>query len=523
MKKKVLIGFIGAKLDKGNNEDRWKKWRPSVSLCQHEDLKFDRFDLIYQPIYKSLKNTIISDVEEISPSTEIIPHKMTIRDPWAFEEVYSAFADFVDSYQFDTDKEEYYVNITTGSHVMQICFYLLTESRFIPAKLIQSSPGGGHPRGKYQVIDLDLSKYDVIMTRFNSRVEEGKSFLKAGIETKNKSFNNLIEKIELVASRSKDPLLLMGPTGAGKSELARRIFALKKEKNLTTGDLVEVNCGTIRGDSAMSTLFGHVKGAFTGAQAARTGLIAAANGGVLFLDEIGELGMDEQTLLLKAIEEKRFLPMGADKEVYSDFQLIAGTNRDLFSEVQKGNFRGDLLARINIWSFDLPGLKDRKEDIDPNLDYEIKKYAQRTGNQISFTIDARKLFLKMAHDYRASWEGNFRDLNTLMTRLGTLSNNGRITADLVKLEMEVMYAGWEKLKAKNIKSSTINLLDYVSEEQEKNLDLFDRAQLQTVLEVVHSTNSLSEAGRVLFAESRKVRTTRNDADRLRKYLAKFGI
>ena len=105
-----------------------------------------------------------------------------------------------------------------------------------------------------------------------------------------------------------------------------------------SGELVEVNCATIRGEQTMSTLFGHVKGAFTGAITSRAGLLKAADGGVLFLDEIGELGMDEQAMLLRAIEEKTFTPVGSDKPSRSDFQLIAGTNRDLSGEVAKGVF-----------------------------------------------------------------------------------------------------------------------------------------------------------------------------------------
>jgi GTP-binding protein len=138
----------------------------------------------------------------------------------------------------------------------------------------------------------------------------------------------MIDEIEQVAVRSRAPLLLMGPTGAGKSQLARRIYELKRVKRQVKGPLVEVNCATLKGDSAMSALFGHRKGAFTGAAADRAGLLRTADTGVLFLDEIGELGLDEQAMILRAIEDKRFLPVGADREVDSDFQLIAGTTRD---------------------------------------------------------------------------------------------------------------------------------------------------------------------------------------------------
>jgi transcriptional regulatory protein RtcR len=106
----------------------------------------------------------------------------------------------------------------------------------------------------------------------------------------------------------------------------------------------------------MSALFGHVKGAFTGAVQSRPGLLRSADGGVLLLDEIGELGLDEQAMLLHAIEDKAFLPVGTDREAQSDFQLGAGTNRDLSQAVRIGRFRDDLLARINLWTFRLPGL-----------------------------------------------------------------------------------------------------------------------------------------------------------------------
>ena len=191
-------------------------------------------------------------------------------------------------------------------------------------------------------------------------------------------------------------MLILGPTGAGKSLMARRIYELKKTRRLVKGPFVEINCATIRGDAAMSALFGHVRGAFTGAVRERPGLLLSADGGVLFLDEIGELGLDEQAMLLRALEEKRFLPLGSDREVSSDFQLIAGTNRDLTRLVAEGRFREDLLARINLWTFRLPGLAERREDIAPNLDYELEQFRRRTGTAVTFSLEARQAFLAFA-------------------------------------------------------------------------------------------------------------------------------
>src|SRR6185503_14636785 len=359
--------------------------------------------------------------------------------------VYGVLHDFARGYEFDTEREEYLIHITTGTHVAQICMFLLTESHYFPAKLIQSSPPPprkmGGP-GKFEIIDLDLSKYDRIASRFQQEQKEGVSFLKSGIETRDVAFNRLIDKIEQVAIASSDPLLLMGPTGAGKSRLAKRIYELKRARHQVKGDFVEVNCATIRGDSAMSALFGHAKGAFTGAVGSRPGLLRAADGGVLLLDEIGELGLDEQAMLLRALEEKTFLPLGSDREVKSDFQLIAGTNRNLAEQVRNGRFREDLLARINLWTFHMPGLRDRIADIEPNLNYELEQYARRTGKRVTFSKEARDQFLKFAGSPDAKWNGNFRDLNGAVVRMATLAPGGRITIETANEEIDRLKRAW---------------------------------------------------------------------------------
>ena len=149
--------------------------------------------------------------------------------------------------------------------------------------------------------------------------------------------------------------------------------------------------------------------------------LRSANGGMLFLDEIGELGADEQAMLLKAIEEKTFYPFGSDRQVSSDFQLIAGTVRDLRQLVAEGKFREDLYARINLWTFTLPGLRQRQEDIEPNLDYEVERHASLTGDSVRFNTEARRAWLAFATSPQATWRGNFRELSASVTRMATLS------------------------------------------------------------------------------------------------------
>ena len=529
-KKNVVIGFMGTQLDSGQGAGRWSKWRPTVSLVQHEDRVIDRLELLYAPRYASLANVLLADIANVSPETEVRLVQSDVQDPWDFGEMYGALYDWARSYPFDLENEQYWVHITTGTHVAQICMFLLVESRQIPGVLLQTSP----PRkqevgaaGEMILIDLDLSRYDGLARRFHQAKEEAIDFLKSGIATRNARFNRLIEEVERVAVRSQAPVLLTGPTGAGKSHLARRMFELKKSRHQVEGDFVEVNCATLRGDSAASTLFGHKKGAFTGAAAERAGLLRAAHQGVLFLDEIGELGADEQAMLLKAVEEKRFYPMGSDKEVSSDFQLIAGTNRDLRVDVAEGRFREDLFARINLWSYTLPGLADRAEDIEPNMDHQLARVGAEIGRAVRFNAEARAAYLRFAKSSEAPWTGNFRDLAASITRLATLAEGDRISVEQVEAEVSRLQWLWQHSagaeKTGNGFKTQLALEGLLSDEQLAAIDCFDRLQLQSVIEVCRSSRSLSEAGRTLFDKSRAQRAVVNDADRLRKYLQKFGL
>jgi transcriptional regulatory protein RtcR len=517
--KTVVIGFLGSMLDQGGAK-RWERWRPSVSICQQEDLVVDRFELLYARPHMKIAEQVREDIASVSPETVVNLTLCDPKNPWDFQEVYGTLHDFARGYRFDTERERYLIHITTGTHVGQICMFLLTEARYFPGTLLQTSPPrrqGTSEIGTYSLIDLDLSRYDQIAARFAREQRESTEFLKSGIKTRSRAFNRMIDEIERVAVRSKAPMLLHGPTGAGKSLLARRVFELKKARHQIDGEFIEVNCATLRGDSAMSTLFGHVKGAFTGAQADRAGLLRKAHGGVVFLDEIGELGRDEQAMLLKAIEEKRFFPLGSDKEVHSDFQLIAGTNRDLKAAVAGGEFREDLLARIDMWTFALPPLRERREDIEPNVDYELERFAENYAASVRFNAEARQAYLRFATAPDAQWNGNFRELSASLTRMATLAEGGRIGVDAVRDEIARLERSWQRPQA----HSELDAL--LTSQQRDALDLFDRLQLEAVVGVCRQSKSLAEAGRRLYSVSRTKRSVVNDSDRLKKYLERFGL
>ncbi|HEY0189744.1 MAG TPA: RNA repair transcriptional activator RtcR family protein, partial [Kofleriaceae bacterium] len=210
-KPKVVIGLVGTTLDIGRRADRWTRWRPTVSVCQHPEFAVARFDLLAQRRGSQLAGHLAEDIHEVSPATTVRHHEIELADAWDFAEVYTTLGDFADSYAWRPDREDYYAHITTGTHVAQICLFLLCETRAIPARLLQSSPTPRAERladpeaphvGRLNVIDLELAKYDRLAARFRARQHQGASLLKAGIETRNAAFNRLIDELERVATRS---------------------------------------------------------------------------------------------------------------------------------------------------------------------------------------------------------------------------------------------------------------------------------------------------------------------------------
>jgi len=520
----IVVSILGQKLDNvGYGQKRWFRWRPTMSLLMHHDFQVDELVLLYQEDEKKLLDITIKDAEEMCLNIKITPYLVDYKDPWDFEQVYGQLHGFAEDYSFNREQNNYYFHITTGTHVAQICIYLLTEANYLPGKLIQSSPSKEGPHGEFRTINLDLSRYDQIASRFHKEAQESISHLKSGIETKNSQYNELISEIENVAVKSTAPILISGPTGVGKSHLAKKIYELKQQKLQLEGKLIEVNCATLRGDNAMSTLFGHVKGAYTGAVSERSGLLMEANKGLLFLDEIGELGQDEQAMLLRAIEDKVFTPFGSDKEVSSDFQLIAGTNRNLYERVESGNFREDLLARINLWSYQLPSLRDRYEDIEPNIEYELNRYAQHTNQKVSFNSSAKSKYLSFSLSSYADWKANFRDLNSSITRMATLSTGGRINELTVDKEIQRLQQDWNAGNSHKEDSDEKLLENSLSKEHYENLDLFDKNQLIQVIKTCKESKSMADAGRRLFDKSRLQKSVSNDSHRLKTFLKKYDL
>jgi DNA-binding NtrC family response regulator len=212
------------------------------------------------------------------------------------------------------------------------------------------------------------------------------------------------------------PVLLLGETGTGKEVVARSIHKVQP-----VGPFVTIDCSSLVGPLMESELFGHVKGAFTGAVTPKTGLIEVANGGTAFFDEIGELPLDLQAKLLRVLQEKEFRPVGSLTHRRSDFRVIAATNRDLAKEVEKGAFRRDLFYRLNVVNLRLAPLRDRKEDIPSLIAHFLARHAR------GHILTQETLEAMLSYD----WPGNVRELENMVERLAILCEGSTIDTPML--------------------------------------------------------------------------------------------
>jgi DNA-binding NtrC family response regulator len=242
--------------------------------------------------------------------------------------------------------------------------------------------------------------------------EREEEFGHYGIVGRSRAVEELLRKTELVA-RSKSTVLITGETGTGKELVARAIHARSAQREMP---LIKVNCAAIPEALLESELFGHVKGAFTGATASRRGRFALADGGTIFLDEIGTLALPVQAKLLRVLQEREFEPVGAERTESVDVRVIAATNRDLRAMVAEGRFQEDLFYRLSVIPIALPPLRERPEDIPLLVEHFLRKHASRVGRRID---SIEPLALERLSAYR--WPGNVRELENAIERAVVLA------------------------------------------------------------------------------------------------------
>ena len=245
-----------------------------------------------------------------------------------------------------------------------------------------------------------------------------------GQSNKMREVFDLVEKVADCDST----ILLNGETGTGKGLVATAIHQKSKRINKP---FISINCGAIPENLLESELFGHVRGAFTGATSSKQGKFEPADGGTILLDEIGDMSSDLQVKVLKVLEEGEFEQVGGSKTIKVDVRIIAATHRDLCEEVQKGNFREDLYYRLYVIPLLLPSLRDRKSDIPYLVSYFIEQFSQKNDRQVNGVSDDA-----MAMMMSYPWPGNVRELKNMVERMVVLKGDGNITVGDLPVELK---------------------------------------------------------------------------------------
>ncbi len=283
--------------------------------------------------------------------------------------------------------------------------------------------------GAYNFVEKPLSLDKTVIAVSSAlkqrRLEQENRYLRARVESKQVLIGESAVMRELrkqirMAAPTHGRVLIFGENGTGKELVARSIHAQSLRKN---GSFIEVNCAAIPEELIESELFGHVKGAFTGAVASRKGKFEAADGGTLFLDEVGDMSLKTQAKVLRVLQEQKVVAVGSAEAVNVDCRVIAATNKDLEREIAAGNFRDDLFFRLNVIPFHMPPLRDRREDIPALVDHFIEDFCAEYGKRPK-KASAEAMELLMAYQ----WPGNVRELKNVIERLVIMVASDEIAA-----------------------------------------------------------------------------------------------
>ena len=256
------------------------------------------------------------------------------------------------------------------------------------------------------------------------RSERDEQFDHYGIIGRSRAMEQIIQRAERVAE-TKSTVLITGETGTGKELIARAIHDRSAQRDMP---LIKVNCAAIPESLLESELFGHVRGAFTGATTTKKGKFALADGGTIFLDEIGTISLTVQSKLVRVLQEREFEPLGAERTERVDVRVIAATNRDLRRMVSDGTFQEDLFYRLNVIPIELPPLRERREDVPLLVEHFVAKHAQRIGRRIERIDDSVVAALQ-----QYEWPGNVRELENTIERAVVLSTDPVITAQTISV------------------------------------------------------------------------------------------
>lgn len=424
---KVLMAWIGL-TDLGASQGNAKSGLGPVGQVVTGQ-EFDRIFLLcnYEKSRMSGYRKWLATQTEVPVETQFI----NLDSPMNFGEIYKAVMTSIAGLKRQYGKDLSLVfHLSPGTSAMAAVWILVSKTLY-PAELLQSSPEAGVQTAS---IPFEISAEFVpqMLRRADERLENASAKFDFAADFSDVVFQSpqmreVIEKAQIIALHNV-PILLEGESGTGKELFARAIHRAGRNKD---APFIPVNCGAIPAELVESQLFGHRKGTFTGATENRVGFFKEANGGTIFLDEIGELPLAAQVKLLRVLQEKEITPIGASSPEKIEVRVISATNRNLFEEVATGNFREDLFYRLAVFPLLLPPLRERQGDITKLADYFLNKInEENTGvywkDDKRLTPGARNILL----NHR--WMGNVRELQNTILRACVLSSKSIISDEEIR-------------------------------------------------------------------------------------------
>ena len=369
----------------------------------------------------------------------VVPHQVKLTSPTSFEEIFRAATDVIEKVKIASPTAALTFHLSPGTPAMAAIWLLLAKTRY-PARLIESSREQGV---KEVTIPFELSAEFAPLV--DKQADESLARLMLGMPPESPAFTSIIHRCAAMkrtvamAHRlavREVPVLIQGESGTGKELFAR---AIHQASTRNGKPFVAVNCGAIPHELVDAELFGHEKGAFTGATSARAGYFESADGGTLFLDEIGELPLASQVRLLRVLQEREVTRVGAIRAKPINIRIIAATNRVLPDEIREGRFREDLFHRLAVGVLLLPPLRQREGDLNILIDSLLASINAEAASQPGYKhkkldVSARNLLIQH------SWPGNVRELHNTLLRASIWAFGEKITAQDVAESLAVTVA-----------------------------------------------------------------------------------
>ena len=446
-KKKVLFSWVDTGKDLDPKRFGGSHKSPMNSSIMNgptlQLLNLEKFDYVYlfyiqedeqsKNVAHRIEETVRIAGRDIKGKPELHSYAIPILHAADYQNIWDAMPKAVSSIIKKTYKSkalEIFFNVSSGSPAMTSTWLLMVGTTEFDAEVI--SPQYDKKEKRTYLQKLDIGAYPHVH-KLKDEIEKKQGIIH---EFQSKQMRDIFSKLQIISSLedfSKFPILITGETGTGKTTIAEKFHEMKNMSEKGNSPFRKVLCGVFRGhDSfiAHSKLFGHKKGAYTGADSDYIGILKEADGGTVFLDEIGDIPMETQDILLDVIEGRPFRPFGSNDDVNSNFQLICATNKNIDELIANRKLRDDFVRRLKIIQFEIPPLRERREDIEVILEGLIK-----SSDYNNFEIEDLAKKTLLSHLRKSTLKGNIRDVTEVLTRLYIKSRDPEVHA-LTSSEVE---------------------------------------------------------------------------------------